>query len=187
MPPAGEDGGMPRRHATMPTPLGVLLVVADDGGGNGRESGGLTGVYFPGHWHPPASGTIGDEVDAHGDALFERFARQLTEYLEGRRTAFDLPLAPDGDAFQHAVWAMLREIPYGETTSYGELATRLGDRNLARRVGNAVGRNPLSILVPCHRVVGADGSLTGYAGGLERKRFLLELEGAPVVAQARLF
>jgi methylated-DNA-[protein]-cysteine S-methyltransferase len=82
---------------------------------------------------------------------------------------------------------MLRGIPYGETTTYGELAERLGDRNLARRVGGAVGRNPLSILVPCHRVVGADGSLTGYAGGLDRKRFLLELEGAEVVAQRRLF
>ena len=186
MPPAGEDGGMPRRHATMPTPLGDLLVVADGGDRDGA-GGALNGVYFPGHWHPPASGTIGAEVDAHGDALFERFAAQLSQYLEGRRTAFDLPLAPDGDAFQHAVWAMLREIPYGETTSYGELATRLGDRNLARRVGNAVGRNPLSILVPCHRVVGADGSLTGYAGGRERKRFLLELEGAPAVAQGRLF
>ena len=82
---------------------------------------------------------------------------------------------------------MLRGIPYGATTSYGELAVRLGDRNLARRVGNAVGRNPVSILVPCHRVVGASGSLTGYAGGLERKRFLLELERADLVAQRRLF
>ena len=82
---------------------------------------------------------------------------------------------------------MLREIPYGETTTYGALAETLGDRNLARRVGNAVGHNPVSIVVPCHRVVGADGSLTGYAGGLERKRFLLELEGAAVVAQRRLF
>lgn len=82
---------------------------------------------------------------------------------------------------------MLREIPYGETVTYGELAVRLGDRNLARRVGGAVGRNPISILVPCHRVVGADGSLTGYAGGLDRKRRLLELEGAEVVAQRRLF
>jgi methylated-DNA-[protein]-cysteine S-methyltransferase len=179
---------MTRRHATMSTPLGDLLVVAEDRDPGGPAGGGaLNGVYFPGHWHPPASGTIGDEVDPHGDALFERFDTQLGEYLDRRRTAFDLPLAPDGDDFQHAVWAMLRHIPYGETTSYGELAARLGDRNLARRVGNAVGRNPLSILVPCHRVVGADGSLTGYAGGLERKRFLLELEGAPVVAQTRLF
>ncbi|RZS64507.1 methylated-DNA-[protein]-cysteine S-methyltransferase [Agromyces ramosus] len=170
---------MPSRHAALPTALGELLVVADDDG--------LTGIYFPGHWHPPAAGSIGVEVEAHDDRLFAALGAQLGEYLEGRRTGFDLPMSPAGDEFQHAVWAMLREIPYGETTSYGELALRLGDRNLARRVGNAVGRNPLSILVPCHRVVGAHGSLTGYAGGLERKRFLLELEGAPVVAQARLF
>jgi methylated-DNA-[protein]-cysteine S-methyltransferase len=170
---------MTRRHAILPTALGDLLVVAD--------GEALAGIYFPGHWHPPAAETIGVEVDARDDELFARLGRQLAEYLNGRRVRFDLPLAPTGDEFQHAVWAMLREIPWGTTTSYGELAARLGDRNLARRVGNAVGHNPLSILVPCHRVVGADGSLTGYAGGLERKRFLLELEGAPVVAQARLF
>ena len=170
---------MTRRHATLPTPLGELIVVAD--------GEALVGIYFPGHWHPPAVGSIGVDVDARDDELITRFGRELTEYLDGTRTTFDLPLAPTGDEFQHAVWAMLRDIPFGETTTYGELAARLGDRNLARRVGNAVGRNPLSIVVPCHRVIGADGSLTGYAGGLERKRFLLEHEGAAVVAQARLF
>ncbi|MFF2271711.1 methylated-DNA--[protein]-cysteine S-methyltransferase [Agromyces sp. NPDC058136] len=170
---------MSRRHATLSTPLGGLLVVA--------EGDALAGIYFPGHWHPPAAGTIGVEVAARDDALIVRLGVELDEYLAGTRTAFDLPTAPDGDEFQHAVWAMLWDIPLGETVTYGELAARLGDRNLARRVGGAVGRNPLSIVVPCHRVVGADGSLTGYAGGLERKRFLLELEGAAVVAQARLF
>ncbi len=164
----------------MPTSIGRLLVSAD--------GEALTGVYFPGHWHPPAAEAIGVAVPADdGDGLFRAFAAQLDEYLDGGRTAFELPTAPVGDEFQLAVWAMLRGIPYGATTTYGELAVRLGDRNLARRVGNAVGRNPLSILVPCHRVVGANGSLTGYAGGLERKRFLLELEGADVVAQGRLF
>ncbi|MFF2494205.1 methylated-DNA--[protein]-cysteine S-methyltransferase [Agromyces sp. NPDC058064] len=170
---------MTRRHATLPTPLGELLVVA--------EGEALVGIYFPGHWHPPAAGTIGVDVAARDDALITRLGAELDEYLAGERSAFDLPTAPDGDEFQHEVWGMLREIPLGTTVTYGELAVRLGDRNLARRVGNAVGRNPLSIIVPCHRVVGADGSLTGYAGGLERKRYLLELEGAPVVAQARLF
>ena len=170
---------MNRRHATVPTAIGELLVVAD--------GDALAGVYFPGHWHPPAVGSTGVEVDARGDELFEWFATQLDDYLAGRREAFELPIAATGDAFQQAVWAMLREIPYGQTTSYGELAERLGDRGLARRVGQGVGRNPLSILVPCHRVVGANGSLTGYAGGLERKRRLLELEGAPVVAQGTLF
>ncbi|MCD2441459.1 methylated-DNA--[protein]-cysteine S-methyltransferase [Agromyces sp. SYSU K20354] len=170
---------MTRRHATLTRALGELLVVAD--------GGALSGIYFPAHWHPPAADTIGVEVDARGDALITRFGEQLAEYLDGTRTTFDLPLAPTGDEFQQAVWAMLRDIRFGETTTYGTLAARLGDRNLARRVGGAVGRNPLSIVVPCHRVVGADGSLTGYAGGLERKRLLLELEGAAVVAQARLF
>lgn len=175
---------MSRRHATLPTALGDLLVVGDDGG--------LAGLYFPGHWHPPAPGSLGIAVDAAAaaaadDPLFARLGTELDEYLAGRRTRFDLPLAPVGDEFQQSVWRMLREIPYGDTVTYGELAVRLGDRNLARRVGGAVGRNPISILVPCHRVVGADGSLTGYAGGLDRKRRLLELEGVQVVAQRRLF
>ncbi|MRX44488.1 methylated-DNA--[protein]-cysteine S-methyltransferase [Agromyces kandeliae] len=170
---------MTRRHATLTTGIGDLLVVAD--------VGGLAGLYFPGHWHPPAPESVGVAVDAADDPLFSRLGVELDEYLAGRRIRFDLPLAPTGDEFQHAVWGMLREIPFGETVTYGELADRLGDRNLARRVGGAVGRNPISILVPCHRVVGADGSLTGYAGGLDRKRRLLELEGAEVVAQRRLF
>ncbi|MFE6254580.1 methylated-DNA--[protein]-cysteine S-methyltransferase [Agromyces sp. NPDC057865] len=170
---------MPRRHATLPTAIGDLLVVAD--------GDALAGIYFPGHWHPPVAGSTGSAIDWRSDALLGRLGEELGEFLDGRRTEFDLPMAPTGDEFQLSVWRMLRGIPYGETTTYGELAERLGDRNLARRVGGAVGRNPLSILVPCHRVVGADGSLTGYAGGLDRKRFLLELEGAEVVAQRRLF
>ncbi|MFD6054074.1 methylated-DNA--[protein]-cysteine S-methyltransferase [Agromyces sp. NPDC060279] len=170
---------MTRRHATLPTALGELLVVAD--------AGGIAGLYFPAHWHPPAAGSLGAGVDALADPLLTELARQLDDYLAGRRRDFDVPMEPAGDAFEHRVWAMLREIPFGATTTYGELALRLGDRNLARMVGRAVGHNPISILVPCHRVVGADGSLTGYAGGLERKRTLLELEGAEVVAQRRLF
>jgi len=170
---------MSRRHATLRTSLGDLLVVAD--------TDGLTGIYFPGHWHPPSTDSLGIEVDAGADLLFAALASQLVEYLDGRRAEFDLPIAASGDAFEQAVWAVLREIPFGATTTYGAIADRLGDRNLARRVGYAVGHNPISILVPCHRVVGADGSLTGYAGGLERKRLLLELEGAAVVAQRRLF
>ena len=118
------------------------------------------------------------EVEATAGPLFARAAVQLEEYLDGRRTTFDVPVATVGDAFQEQVWRMLRGIRFGETTTYGALAERLGARALARRVGQAVGRNPVSILIPCHRVVGASGSLTGYAGGLERKQFLLELEGA---------
>ncbi len=167
------------RHTRIETGLGELTLVAD--------GDALTGIYFPGHWHPPAAGTTGDYVDAVGDPLFTETATQLDDYLAGRRDDFDLPTATAGDTFSEQVWAMLREIPYGRTTSYGELAERLGDRSLARMVGRAVGHNPLSILVPCHRVLGKDGKLTGYAGGLDRKQRLLDLE-QPVAADAgRLF
>src|SRR4029077_20562880 len=103
---------------------------------------------------------------------------QLAAYFAGERTRFHLDLRPVGDPFKQKVWALLQEIPYGETCSYGDLARLLGDRNLAQAVGHASALNPISIVVPCHRVVATDGKLTGYAGGLERKRFLLELEGA---------
>ncbi|WP_419817650.1 methylated-DNA--[protein]-cysteine S-methyltransferase [Glaciibacter flavus] len=163
---------MTLRHTTITTAIGELTLVAD--------GGALTGVYFPGHWHPPVAGTIGAAVDAETDPLFVAVRTELGEYLAGDRTTFDVPVRTTGDAFHEQVWAMLRELPFGVTTTYGELAERLGDRTLARRVGQAVGRNPVSILIGCHRVVGKDGALTGYAGGLERKRRLLELEGALV-------
>ena len=127
------------------------------------------------------------ELEANDDAVLEAAAIQLNEYLNAERTSFDLPIMLQGNKFQHQVWAMLQRIPIGETTTYGELAQRLGNKNLAQMVGQAVGHNPLSIIVPCHRVVGKDGKLTGYAGGLARKQFLLELEEAPRVAGSRLF
>lgn len=170
---------MTRRNAVLRTSLGDLLAVAD--------GDAIAGLYFPQHWHPPAPTSIGRDVSAADDPAFTRLAEELSAYLEGDRTTFDVPAATAGDPFQESVWAMLREIPYGTTTTYGELAVRLGDPRLARRVGGAVGRNPVSILIPCHRVVGSSGSLTGYAGGLERKRHLLELEGASIVAQRVLF
>lgn len=126
-----------------------------------------------------------DDSGVHG--VFREAARQLEEYFAGERTGFDLPLAPVGDAFQLKVWMLLRDIPYGQTRSYGRLAEQLGDRNLARAVGAANGRNPLSVVVPCHRVVGADGNLVGYAGGLDRKRFLLGLEEPAAARAAKLF
>jgi len=110
--------------------------------------------------------------------------RQLEEYFQGRRRDFELPLAPRGTPFQLRVWAELRRIPYGRTVSYGELARRLGDPGLSRAVGAANGANPISIIIPCHRVIGADGSLTGYGGGLPIKRALLALERP---ASGRLF
>lgn len=112
----------------------------------------------------------------HDGGAFPMAAAQLGEYFAGERTTFDLDLAPDGTAFQQQVWAGLRQIPYGETWSYGQLAARIGRPTAARAVGLANGRNPISIIVPCHRVIGADGSLTGYGGGLARKQALLALE-----------
>ena len=101
---------------------------------------------------------------------------QLEEYLEGNRKTFDIPLAPHGSTFQKQVWEQLKAVPYGKTASYLQIAQNLGDRNAVRAVGSANGRNPIAIIIPCHRVIGADGSLTGYAGGLWRKRWLLEHE-----------
>jgi methylated-DNA-[protein]-cysteine S-methyltransferase len=151
-------------NTTIRSPVGDLTLVAADGA--------LTGVYFPGHRHGPDAGTFGER----DDGVFAEAVRQLGEYFAGDRTRFDLPLAPRGDAFQQKVWMLLRDIPYGQTRNYGQLAEALGDRNLARAVGAANGRNPLSIIVPCHRVVGSSGTLTGYAGGVDRKRELLDLE-----------
>jgi len=163
---------MHRTHITIDSALGELTLVGQDGA--------LTGVYHPGHWTRPDRATFG----ARADSGFEEAERQLHEYLVGTRTSFDLPTALAGDGFQRKVWDRLARIPYGETTTYGEIARELGDPGLARAVGGAVGHNPLSVIVPCHRVVGKHGRLTGYAGGLERKRFLLRLEGAaPVAAQ----
>ena len=150
--------------STVDSPIGELTVVAADGA--------LVGLYMTGHRPTPDPESFGERVD---DALPAATA-QLAEYFAGERTAFDLPLAPRGTAFQQAVWAALRDIPYGETRSYGELAAALGRPGASRAVGLANGRNPISIVVPCHRVVGAGGKLTGYAGGMERKSWLLALE-----------
>lgn len=153
-------------HTTIDSPIGELTLVARDGV--------LSGIYFPGHWHMPAPEVFG----APSDDGFDRARQQLSEYFAGERTGFELATAIAGEKFQRRVWELIDRIPYGQTTTYGEMAEELGDPALAREVGAAVGRNPLSIVIPCHRVVGKDGKLTGYAGGLERKRFLLELEGA---------
>jgi methylated-DNA-[protein]-cysteine S-methyltransferase len=116
------------------------------------------------------------EVVESSSPLSQEVARQLGEYFDGTRVAFDLPLDPEGTDFQKRAWSALREIPYGETVSYGEQARRLGDVGLARAVGAANGRNPISIIVPCHRVIGSTGSLTGFAAGLDAKKFLLDHE-----------
>lgn len=166
-----------RRHTVVESPLGPLTVVAD--------GDALIALYFEGHGRTPAVTEHGERRD--DDPLLARARDQLEDYLAGRRRDFDLPLAPAGDAFHQRVWALLREIPYGQTRSYGDLARALGQPGAAQAVGNANGDNPLSIVVPCHRVVGADGSLTGYAGGLERKRWLLALEEPPAEDAGRLW
>ena len=169
---------MTRTHTIIDSPLGELTLVSDDGA--------LTGVYYPHHWYLPDPATFG----VRAGSGFENVEEQLGEYFAGQRTAFELPTSTAGDAFQERVWELIAHIPYGETTTYGELARELGDPAIARAVGGAVGRNPLSIVIPCHRVVGKDGKLTGYAGGLERKRLLLDLEApteVPVGSAARLF
>jgi methylated-DNA-[protein]-cysteine S-methyltransferase len=153
-------------HTVLTTRLGELTVV--------REDGTLTGLYFPRHWPRPDRGAFGPRVGQG----FEEVARQLDEYLAGDRSAFDLPVAARGGEFDRRVWDLISRVPYGQTTTYGDLARRLGAGTDPRDVGAAVGRNPLCIIIPCHRVVGSTGKLTGYAGGLGRKRALLEIEHA---------
>ncbi|HEY4946215.1 MAG TPA: methylated-DNA--[protein]-cysteine S-methyltransferase [Candidatus Limnocylindrales bacterium] len=159
-------------YAFHPSPVGRLLLVGE----RDREGGSrLAGIYMEEHRHGPGVGTSWEE-DA---TAFGEVKRQLDEYFAGTRTTFDLPLAPSGTPFQLRVWAALTRIPWGTTVTYGELAARAGHPGAAKAVGAAVGHNPLSIVVPCHRVVGADGTLTGYAGGIDRKATLLALEAAP--------
>ncbi len=147
--------------------LGTLLMVAD------QQK--LCGLYLEGQKYQPDV----KESWQHSPelALFERTCEQLGEYLDNRRRHFDLPLAPQGTPFQQQVWSALQQIPYGETRQYGQLARTLGKASATRAVAAAIGRNPLLIVIPCHRVVGANGSLTGFAAGVERKAQLLKLEG----------
>ena len=170
---------MQTRHTTIESPLGELVLAA------AGET--LTGVYFPQHWHAPGAGTLGDYVDCAADNLFSEAADQLGQYLAGQREHFDLPVALNGQTRQRRIWELLSHIAYGQTKTYGELAVELADGTTAYEVGQAVGRNPLSIVVPCHRVVARNGSLTGYAGGLKRKRFLLDLEEPSPALAGRLF
>ncbi len=125
--------------------------------------------------------------EQHSCTLLEKCREQLTDYLSGKSVGFDLPLNPEGTEFQQKVWAELLEIPYGETITYMELAIRLGDAKAIRAVGTANGRNPIAIIIPCHRVIGAGNKLTGYAGGIWRKKLLLELEMKHSVRKDMLF
>jgi methylated-DNA-[protein]-cysteine S-methyltransferase len=165
------------RHVVIDSPIGPLTLV--------RDNDGLTGLYYPGHWTSPDEAGFGPRVDPSDDAGFDEAITQLNEYFAGKRRDFDLPLNPVGSQRARKLWQLLAEIPYGQTTTYGALARRIGDGISARAIGGFVGHNPLSIFIPCHRVVGSTGKLTGYAGGLDRKKYLLELEKAiPVAPQA---
>ncbi|WP_149184628.1 methylated-DNA--[protein]-cysteine S-methyltransferase [Streptomyces sp. TRM49041] len=155
---------MNRQHTVVDSPYGPLTLVATDGI--------LSGLYMTGQRHRPPEETFGDpDPRPFGEAV-----RQLDAYYARELTDFDLSLHLDGTPFQRGVWDLLRKIPYGRTRTYGELAEILGKPSASRAVGLANGRNPIGIIVPCHRVIGASGSLTGYGGGLDRKRRLLAFE-----------
>ena len=155
------------RFARIKTPVGTLLAIA--------EGETLTGLYFEGGRHAPsASREWSEDADF---APLKACAKQVADYLSGKRRDFDIALSPSGTPFQKRVWREIARIPFGKTITYAELAKRAGSPGSARAAGAATGRNPFSIIVPCHRVVGSSGSLTGYAGGLGRKAKLLRLEG----------
>jgi len=158
----------------LDSPIGPLIAVVDRGGR-------LVRVWFGDGW----SG-LGLEAAARDAGRCAQATGQLGEYFARRRRTFDLPIAPAGSDFQQAVWREVLRIPYGETRSYGEIAARVGGAAVARAVGLANGANPIPIVIPCHRVVGADGSLVGYGGGLPAKAALLRLEGAPLASLDQL-
>jgi methylated-DNA-[protein]-cysteine S-methyltransferase len=161
-------------YSRIPSPLGPLLLAGDDEG--------LQLLHFeqPGHLF-----AVGPDWEERGKA-FAPAARQLEQYFLGRLRSFDLPLAPQGTAFQLRVWKALLRIPYGETRSYLDVAETLGDPKAVRAVGAANGRNPIAIVIPCHRVIGSNGSLTGYGGGIQIKARLLALEGAAAAPRGQL-
>lgn len=165
----------PLTHTLVKSKLGDLTIVA-----RGEV---VSGLYFPHHWYRPDPSGFG----AFSETGFDALRQQIGEYLAGERREFAVAVDTGGDEFQRRVWALVRAIPYGTTATYGDLARELGDRSTPQEVGAAVGRNPVCLLVPCHRVVGAAGKLTGYAGGLERKRFLLDLEAEADTRPWRLF
>jgi methylated-DNA-[protein]-cysteine S-methyltransferase len=162
-------------HTTVACKLGDLTVVA--------RNGTIVGLYFPHHWYRPDPARFGP----YSGTGFDTVRDQVGEYLAGERKEFKVPMATNGDTYQERVWSIVGQIGYGETATYGDLALRLGDGTTPQEVGAAVGRNPLCLLVPCHRVVGAGGKLTGYAGGLARKRLLLDLEAEVSERAHRLF
>jgi methylated-DNA-[protein]-cysteine S-methyltransferase len=160
----------------MPSPVGRLLLVADD-------EGLLEIAFGEGRTAPVVGDSWVDQARTCGGALLREPMRQLEAFFAGELRDFDLPLKPRGTVFQQRVWKLLREIPFGETISYGELARRAGNPAASRAVGLANGSNPIAIVIPCHRVIGSNGKLTGYGGGLENKRWLLDFERGRLFGQ----
>ena len=169
---------MTNRSATMSSPVGTLTVVANDRAIVAIRWDTESDARHP-DAHNPVDRHLGEVIatdDVSSHPVLAAAVEQLTQYFDGTRTEFDLPIEPTGTAFQRAAWNQLVQIPFGETITYGEQAIRMGDRNKMRAVGAANGKNPIPIVVPCHRVVGADGKLTGFAGGLDNKAWLLDHE-----------
>jgi methylated-DNA-[protein]-cysteine S-methyltransferase len=164
-----------RTHTVIDSPIGALTLVATDGA--------LSGLYMEEHLHMPDRSSFGPRVGCG----FEEAAEQLREYFAGQRERFAVATRVEGSDFQRRVWQVVAAIPYGQTRTYAQLADAVGRRDRIRAVGAANGRNPLAIVVPCHRVVAGDGSLTGYAGGLARKRALLDLERPSAHDRGQLF
>jgi methylated-DNA-[protein]-cysteine S-methyltransferase len=163
------------KHTTIASKLGELTVLAR------RDT--VVGLYFPDHWYRPDPTTFG----AYSDIGFDAVRDQISQYLAGERQEFTVAVATSGHAHQERIWTLVRQIPYGQTITYGDLARRLGDGITPQEVGTAVGRDPACLFVPCHRVLGAGGKPTGYAGGLPRKRFLLDLEAEVSGSAGKLF
>ena len=172
--PARRTTGVALAQARIDTPLGPLTALASDAG--------LMGLWFDTQQHSPG---LMDAPEEPAQRWLAQTRVELDDYFAGRRRRFGMALAPQGTPFQEAVWRVLFTIACGDTTSYGRIARELGNPLASRAVGAAVGRNPISIIVPCHRVIGENGTLTGYAGGLDRKQALLDLEGAALAPGAR--
>lgn len=166
-------------HAIINTEVGELNAVATDTA--------LIGLHWPQQKRLRHFADPGETVAVDSHAVLSRTRDELHEYFLGQRKTFTVPIATEGSEFDRSVWAMLLSIPFGTRTTYGAMAERIREKSLAQRVGQAVGANPIAIIVPCHRVVGSDGSLTGFAGGIDAKRFLLALEEPDADVSDRLF
>lgn len=169
----------PIQHCVYESPLGRLYIAA--------SPAAVVGSWFDGQAHFPLPDDLGQPVEADSHPVLTQAVRELGEYFAGERTVFEVACDPAGTDFQLAVWQALRDIPFGYTTTYGAISKIVGPHAPAQAVGQAVGRNKCSILIPCHRVLAADGRLTGYAGGLDRKEFLLALEEPAPEVEGRLF